>query len=341
VRDGEDTYILGRVRATQFLKANPADWSFQQPDHSWKAALDQAAPAPNSMGVGADGANWKITNSYSVNGALYMFITRCHYPWQSGDAMHRHIFRDSSIIKSSDDGRTWTRPTEDNYQRPMFPGTRFGAPYFVWYGKDGAAEVDNADRYVYAVSNNGHFEAGDDYVLGRVLRTKLPQLSATDWSYYKTGDGMQDGSWTASLEKAAPILSNPQQSSMTGMTYISALDRYVMVLWHYSYVSFQTAILHKDLSTVLEFFEAPKPWGPWTKIKSFNTGQFGWYTPILGQRFQATANSTDVTAILYATGFTSNPEGGLEHGRYKLNFMPLTLSTKPLPHNNPSFVGGR
>jgi hypothetical protein len=48
-----------------------------------------------------------------------------------------------------------------------------------------------------------------------------------------------------------------------------------------------------------------------------------------------------VTAILYATGFTSNPEGGLEHGRYKLNFMPLTLSTKPLPHNNPSFVGGR
>jgi hypothetical protein len=24
-----------------------------------------------------------------------------------------------------------------------------------------------------------------------------------------------------------------------------------------------------------------------------------------------------------------------------LNFMPLTLSTKPLPHNNPSFVGGR
>lgn len=69
----------------------------------------------------------------------------------------------------------------------MFPGLRFGAPYFVWYGQDDAATVDNADKYVYAVSNDGHFEDGHDYVLGRVLRTKLPDLFATDWSFYTGG----------------------------------------------------------------------------------------------------------------------------------------------------------
>jgi hypothetical protein len=270
-----------------------------------------------------------------------MFVTRCHYPWQSGDPKHRHVFRDSSIIKSTDDGRTWTRAAEENYSKPMFPGKRFGTPYFVWYGKDGAATVDNADKYVYAVSNNGHFEAGDDYALGRVLRARLPELSAVDWSFYKTGDGMEDGNWTPNLAAAGPILTQPEQCSMTGMTYIEGLQRYVMVVWHYSQISFETAILKKDLSTVLDFFEAPKPWGPWTKVQSFNTGPLGWYTPIIGQRFQVAVNATTVTAFLYATGFLSNAEGGLDPALYKLNYMPITLSTQPLQQKDPAFVGGR
>ena len=112
----------------------------------------------------------------------------------------------------------------------MFPGKRFGTAYFVWYGKDGAPTVDNADNYVYAVSNNGHFENGDDYVLGRVLCSKLGEISAADWSFYKGGNGMQDSNWTSSMDAAKPILINPGHSSMTGMTYIEPLHRYVMVL---------------------------------------------------------------------------------------------------------------
>ena len=133
-------------------------------------------------------------NSYSVDGVIYhMFVTRCHYPWQSGDPKHRHIFRDSSIMKSTDNGRTWTRTGEENYSKPMFPGKPFGAPYFVWYGKDGAAGVDNADKYVYAVSNDGHFEGGDNYVLGRVLRTKLADLIGCRLVFLQ--DGRRYGGW--------------------------------------------------------------------------------------------------------------------------------------------------
>ena len=341
VKDGADVYVVGRVPAARLARGDAADWTFAASDGTFKGTLTAAEPGPNSTGLGPDGANWKTMNSYSVDGVLYMFVTRCHYPWQSGDPQHRHIFRDSSIIKSTDNGRSWTRTGEENYSKPMFPGKRFGAPYFVWYGKDGAAAVDNADKYIYAVSNNGHFEAGDDYVLGRVLRSKLPTLSAADWSFYKTGDGMEDGNWTANLAAATPILSHPGESSMTGMTYVEALHRYVMVVWHYTHVSFQTAILKKDLSTVLDFYEAPKPWGPWTKVKSFNTGLMGWYAPIIGQRFQTAVNSNTVTAYLYATGLTSSPDGGISSGRYKLNYMPITLSTQPLHAKDPGFAGGR
>ena len=152
---------------------------------------------------------------------------------------------------------------------------------------------------------------------------------------------MEHSNWTANLAAATPILTHPGQSSMTGMTYIEGLHRYVMVVWRYTHVSFQTAILKKDLSTVLDFYEAPKPWGPWTKVKSFDTGLMGWYAPIIGQRFQAVVNSNTVTAYLYATGLTSSPEGGISSGRYKLNYMPITLSTLPLHAKDPAFVGGR
>src|SRR6516162_5241151 len=42
---------------------------------------------------GADRANWKTMNSYCVDGVLYMFVTRCLYPDQSGDTNNRHIFK--------------------------------------------------------------------------------------------------------------------------------------------------------------------------------------------------------------------------------------------------------
>jgi hypothetical protein len=340
VVNGRDNYVVGRVAKVKLLTSTPTDWSFQQPDGSW-GPLEKAGPFPNTSYLGSDGANWKTMNTYAVDGVLYMFVTRCVYPWKSSDPRRRHVWQNASVIKSTDGGKTWTRPAADNYARPMFPGRRFGAPYFVWYGKDGAASVDNADKYVYAVSNNGFFENGDDYVLGRVPRSKLPDLSAPDWSFYRGGNAIQDASWTPSLQEAKPILLNRGHSSMTGMTYIPALGRYVMVAWHYHRDNFEQAIKDKDLGTVLEFFEASKPWGPWNKFKEFDTGRLGWYTPIIGQRFQTVSDDGMVKAFLYVTGFTSKPEGGLDPTLYKLDFLPITLSTKPLAHRDPIFVGAK
>ena len=288
----------------------------------------------NEYGFGgekaADRASWKTMNSYSVNGILYMFVTRCLYPEQSGDPKNRHIFRSSSIIKSLDNGKIWTRSESENYNNPMFPGKRFGAPYFVWYGKDGQGSVDNAGKYVYAVSNNGHFEGGDNYIIGRVLKTKLADLNGRDWTFYSGGNGMEDKNWTANMDDAALILENENNCSMTGITYIPGLKRYVMVVWHYT-----TYNLRKDPRTINYFYEALHPWGPWTKFKTLNTGELGWYVPIIGQKFQTTVNANTVKCFLYPTGNYQN------RALYKLNYIPVTLSTIPLSHPRGNYIGGK
>jgi hypothetical protein len=258
-------------------------------------------------------------NSYCVDGVLYMFVTRCLYPDQSGDTNNRHIFKNSSIVKSTDKGVTWTRSETECYEHPMFPGLKFGSPYFVWYGKDGAASVDNADKFVYAVANNGHFEDGDFYILGRVPKKKLPDLNAKDWQFYTGGDGMSSGHWTSNIDKAAPILENPMNCSMTGMTYIPALGRYVMVVWHYSAYD-----LRKDPHTIDIYYEAPKPWGPWTKFKTVDSGNLAWYVPIVCQKFQTTVSADKVDCVLFVTGNYKDAH------LYKVNYIPITLSTVPL-----------
>lgn len=266
-----------------------------------------------------DDANWKTMNSYCVDGILYMFVTRCLYPEKSGDTKNRHVFKNASIIKSTNKGVTWTRSAAENFEKPMFPGLRFGAPYFVWYGKDGAATVDNADRYVYAVSTNGHFEDGDNYVLGRVLKSKLSNLNAADWQFCAGEDGISENNWVGDMNSAKPVLEDPLNCSMTGMTYIPALGRYVMAVWHYT-----TYNLRVDPRTIVEWYEAPKPWGPWTKFKTMDTDKLGWYVPIVGQKFQKLSDANTVTAMLYVSGNYQ------DISLYKLNYIPITLSTVPL-----------
>lgn len=64
-----------------------------------------------------------------------------------------------------------------------WPGKRFGAPFFIHYGRNGGQVAqDGADRFVYALSNNGFWNGGDDYILARVPRDRIAALNAADWA---------------------------------------------------------------------------------------------------------------------------------------------------------------
>ena len=87
---------------------------------------------------------------------------------------------------------------------------------------------------------------------------------------------------------------------------------------------YATYNLRSNPRTVNEYYEAPKPWGPWTKFKTVETGELGWYVPIIGQKFQTTVDSNTVNCFLYPTGNYQN------RALYKLDYIPVTLSTVPL-----------
>jgi hypothetical protein len=266
--------------------------------------------------VADDGRNWKSGGSISIDGVLYMSVGMDRYVDPNYGGRQSRI--NASIIKSGDHGLHWTRAMQENLDRPMFPGMRFATPFFIYYGKDySAATVDNADHYIYATSNNGFWDNGDNYILGRVLRSKIGALKAADWSFYRGGDGMVDSSWSADMTKAAMLIEAPGQCGETGVTYLAALKRYVMAAWYYPIGNGHAG---KIEATVFAFYESVKPWGPWRKIKTIPIEPQGWYIPRVLSKFQSPAGR-DLEAFIAVAGDWRNP------AYYRYTMVPVKFLT--------------
>lgn len=247
----------------------------------------------------SDGCCWKAMGITSVDDVLYVSIGRHDYGTKGEDMSLRQTSRNASIIKSTDKGRTWVRSSDDCYKNPMFMGGKFGTPYFIHYGKAGEETVHNSDKYVYAISNNGFWDNGDNMKLGRVLKTKIGNLDAADWEYYKGGNGMEDESWSkyindAVTDKAGYILDNPGKCSMTGACYIQELEKYIMIQWYYTAGAGSTrnpeklanlGLTNAGEETVWDFYESDFPWGPWTKFHSHTYKPIGAYNPCIVPKF--------------------------------------------------------
>lgn len=234
--------------------------------------------------AGPDGCTWKSSGCYAVDGVIYWVVARHTYGDKGTDPKKRQTAANASIIKSTDFGKTWTRSARENYDKPMFAGGRFATPYFVEYGRDGRASVDNADNYIYAISNNGFWDNGDNMILGRVARARIGDLNASDWEFYVGGDGMDAAAWSHDMNKAGLVLDAPGKLGMTGSVYVAALKRYLMIGWYFPAGS-DWVDVEKPKSTVWDFYEAAKPWGPWTRIGSKEYQPEGYYSPQICPKF--------------------------------------------------------
>ena len=236
---------------------------------------------------GMDRATWKACGQECIDSVFYAFVSRNIYGSESGDPLMRQIAANSSLIKSTDRGKSWTRSAAENYQRPMWPGRLFAAPFFVHYGENGGQVTqDGADRYVYAISTNGFWNDGDSYVIGRVERSKLPDLNPADWTYFTGGNGGHARSWSTQVADAVPIFSRQAHCGQTPPCYVRPLRVYLMTVW-YNLPKLQKWFEPQEM--IYEFYQAPHPWGPWTFINShsdrFITGGH-MYGPSLCARFQ-------------------------------------------------------
>lgn len=246
---------------------------------------------------GPDSCTWKSSGCLAIDGTLYLAVARHQYGTKSRDAFRRQIAQNASLIKSSDQGLTWERGAEENYVAPMFPGASFATPYFIHYGQDGYSfAVDQADRYVYAISNNGFWCNGDQYILGRVLRSEIGRLSASNWSFYLGGDGLLDKNWSAHPADALPIIRNPLKCGETGATYLPMLGRYVLVAWYYP----GDPNVNSD-ETHFIYYDAPHPWGPWTEIGEDVIRPYGWYCPRVLACWQR-GSEDEIEAVIVTSG---------------------------------------
>jgi hypothetical protein len=274
---------------------------------------------------GPDGRTWKSSGCLCLDGTLYLVVGRHMYGDKSKDPFRRQTAINSSIIKSPDHGVTWTRSFQECYEHPMFKGNRFATPYFIYYGKDGSAPVvDNAGQYVYAVSNNGFWNNGDKYFLGRAKRSAIRKLDATDWQFYLGGDGMKDENWSSDADNAMALIDNPTRCGMTGATYLPAIQRYILIGWYYP----------RDMNTDSDetrfiYYQSPHPWGPWTVMREEINRPAGWYSPRVLAKWQV-AKPDGLEAVIAAGGdFWEIP------WFYKFAVIPLRLKTSgkfpPLP----------
>ena len=294
--EGDDPQALRGVTINRMLE-------YLTQDH-YRAMLDD----PSDVGA-ADGRTWKSAGCAFIDGTMYWTLHRD----KDGAQGLRQTARDSSIIKSTDYGKTWSGSAAEHYKSPMFPGSIFPTPYFMDYGTSGGS-VHGADRYVYAISNNGFWDNGDDLILGRVLRARIGLLKRTDWQFYRGGNGMSDTSWTHEAAGARPILQSPGRLGETGAVYLPDRQRYLLIGWYYPGGGGFTK--GASSTTVWDFYEAPEPWGPWTCIDSHTWSPQGYYCPIVCPKFQ----SADKVYVVTAGDFMNWWQ------YYHLTFVPLDLT---------------
>ncbi|HMD85495.1 MAG TPA: hypothetical protein VKO18_12445 [Terriglobia bacterium] len=277
---------------------------------------------------GKDHATWKVCGQECIDGVFYSFVSRNVYGNESHDALMRQTAFNSSLIKSMDRGLTWQRTADENYTRPMWPGPKFGAPFFVHYGKNGGnVDRDGASEYVYAASTNGFWNDGDSLILGRARRKALPRLDASDWEYFMGRDGASSGRWSKHIDSATPILERPAKCGQTPICYVHTLGIYLLISWY------NPAVLTKwfePSEMCYDFFQAEHPWGPWSLIRSISDSFLApgshMYGPSLCSKFQE-SNGSEVWLAMFTCGcqFEDKPSG-----IYKAWTIPVVLRTERL-----------
>jgi hypothetical protein len=262
--------------------------------------------------LGPDGFTWKSSGCMMLDGVLYWVIARHHYDVQQSA-------QNASIIKSTDGGKTWTRSVQENYDHPLFPGSRFATPYFIDYGQDGhQAVADGSDKYVYAMSNNGFWDNGDNMILGRVLKTKIGDLKAEDWQFFKSGDGAVDSNWSPDMNQTIPVINNPNHLGMGGPVYLTAQKCYFMIGWHYPDTGGRMKP-ESSQTTNWDFYVASQPWGPWRIVGSHTFHPEAYYGPQVCLKL----TSPDGSMLQAFTCGNFNPPFGALY--YKLSVVSLLL----------------
>jgi hypothetical protein len=270
-----------------------------------------------------DRGSWKATGLISVDGVLYITPCRDYYEGVADrvpNPGHRFMVEqgwDSSIIKSIDHGKTWSPAPKLDHA--MFPGIIFSHPFFVQYGKDGqVTKKDDADKYVYAVSNDGTWNNGNWMTMGRVSKGLIERLDPADWEFIHGFDEQNQPIWRPRHDNALYVFRSPGHTSCTGIHYIPGLDLYIMLQWYHPRL--EAPWPARWTLTRWELYSAPAPWGSWTMFHTQDFEPQGFYNPSIPSKF---ISEDGRKFWIFTPGFFGSPEDV-----YGLNMIPVTLEVQ-------------
>ena len=247
---------------------------------------------PDFLGYGGDGP--KPSGMICVEGKLYLAIQHVLGPKKPRHGEKCQHGQDASILVSENHGEHWA-PAFKDIATPMFPGSLFGGPAFINFGKNNAYARDD---YVYAVSAD-QWDNGSEIRTGRVPKDKI--LNAGAWEWVSRVDNAGNADWTGDLAASVPVLVRDRAISLPDMVYLKKLNRYVLLTWR----------LHQDFGsdsgTDLYIYESPQPWGPFTLVHqeaSWETQAVTPYCPRLPLKWMA---SDGLTGWLQFSGSWTSP----------------------------------
>ena len=192
----------------------------------------------------------KPTGMTCVDGALYLFFQnlanpRSQIPFQYAT--------NGSVSVTRDKGETW----EWDRSGPMFSDYVFTTGFFLDYGKCGEHAPDGF-VYVYGLDHNWRYADGfrqTRMFLARVPRDRILDRSA--WTFF-TGMAGGEPVWTPTIEHRVAVLTDETEyrDGRSGVcqgsvVYLPGPNRYL----------YSTKASYEWI-----FWEAPEPWGPWTRF---------------------------------------------------------------------------
>ena len=217
--------------------------------------------------------NRKPTGMLSEGGILYLAV-------QDLGKKGKNTFNEApsaTIVRSNDKGKSWTW----DKNRPMFDKHVFTTVFFLDYGQDGKNNV--FDDYVYAYGLDSNWRDSFSDIVGDPVHVYLARIpkhgiqNRDTWEFY-TGDLEGNASWSApgDINAKRPVLTDTRRIyqdttgggvhdlsviSQGSVVYNKPLDRYIYTSW---------------TEFTFEFYEAPKPWGPWKLFVSKDFGRYKW-----------------------------------------------------------------
>ncbi|MGI8587388.1 MAG: DUF4185 domain-containing protein [Chloroflexia bacterium] len=277
--------------------------------------------------------NRKPTGMISVAGVLYLAVQDL----RSGPGAA--AFNDvpaATIVKSADKGKTWMW----DKTRPMFDHYLFTTIMFLDYGKDGANNTFDSYVYAYGLDNNWRDSFSDTVTdPTKLYLARVPKDGIQDrgrWEFY-SGDLGGKAAWTTNIQEKQSVLEDDRRVysktlrdvspknmsviSQGSIVYNRPLNRYIYTSW---------------TEFTFEFYEAPRPWGPWRRFLSKDFGSYPWFQSVHGG-YATVIPSKYISADGREMWLNSNTfVGGIKN--YSLSFRKLRVTpyAATTPSNGPS-----